>query len=260
MLNEKKTKGGSLDIIILGSGTLSSLPWRNPSGYFLQNGNRRAIMDMGPGILRRISQAGINVTDIDTVFLSHFHPDHCADLIPFLLSRFLADPDCNSRLQVVGPAGLSDWFEYTVRDQGRWLERRPLLLEPGESGLDWAEYRIRAFPTGHTSAAVAFRFDGEISFFYSGDTPFSEPLMDWLKGCRYGILECSFPETREQAAHLSARQAGLFAARVGLERVYLTHIYPENDTIDLALRVARYFGGQVVVTEDHLFIRLGREL
>jgi len=249
-----------MDILVLGSGTITSLPERNPAGYVLQEGKRRAIMDMGPGILGRMGQTGFSVSEIDTVFLSHFHPDHCADLLPFLLSRFLSEAESNTRLQIVGPTGLNDWFDSVARQQGRWLERRPRLVEPGPEGITWADYKVRAFPNGHTEGSVAFRFDGRVSFFYSGDTPYSEALAELMRGCRCGILECSFPDGIGHPAHLTAAQAGLFASRAGLERVYLTHIYPANDTRDLADRVSRYFAGEVVVVQDLFFIGLDREI
>jgi ribonuclease BN (tRNA processing enzyme) len=73
-------------VTILGSGTAVPVPDRFPAGYLVQAGGQQLLVDCGPGILRRLAQAGVGLEAIDAVFLTHYHTDHCADLGPLLFA------------------------------------------------------------------------------------------------------------------------------------------------------------------------------
>ena len=77
-----------MKINILGSGTMLSDSKRNPSGYLIKHNKHFAVLDFGPGILRQLKSLPVNLLSIQTVFISHFHLDHCADLFPFLMNRY----------------------------------------------------------------------------------------------------------------------------------------------------------------------------
>ena len=92
-------------ITILGSGTMASDDKRNPSGYLLRNHQEIALLDCGPGIIKQLKLACIDPVRVNQVFLSHFHLDHCADVFPLLLNRFLLDARSNDSLTIYGPVG-----------------------------------------------------------------------------------------------------------------------------------------------------------
>ena len=78
-----------MKIVILGSGTITPDKDRNPSGLVVQASDMWMVVDMGPGILRRMSEAEIDVRWIDVLLITHFHPDHISDLVPFLFASEL---------------------------------------------------------------------------------------------------------------------------------------------------------------------------
>ena len=45
-----------------------------------------ALLDLGAGTLRSMLQWGLNFNQIDLLALSHRHPDHVGDLVPFLFA------------------------------------------------------------------------------------------------------------------------------------------------------------------------------
>jgi ribonuclease BN (tRNA processing enzyme) len=74
------------DLIILGSGTgVPSLKRCSP-GMVLISGDSKALIDSGPGILRRMLEVGITYQDIDLLLYTHIHPDHVSELVPILFA------------------------------------------------------------------------------------------------------------------------------------------------------------------------------
>ena len=65
----------------------SSPAWPNPggahSGYLLEAGGRRLLLDCGPGVLSRLRQRE-GWPRIDAVAITHFHLDHWGDLVPWV--------------------------------------------------------------------------------------------------------------------------------------------------------------------------------
>ena len=45
------------------------------------------LLDAGPGTMRRLLEAGTTLSNLSFIFLSHFHPDHSGELVPFLFAR-----------------------------------------------------------------------------------------------------------------------------------------------------------------------------
>jgi len=94
-------------VVVLGSGTGVPDPSRLPSGVLVEGGGARVLVDCGPGIVRRLSAAGVGPEAVTAVLLTHFHVDHAADLTALLFAlrapRYVGRPT----LRVVGGPGLS---------------------------------------------------------------------------------------------------------------------------------------------------------
>lgn len=240
-----------MKLIILGSGTINSSPVRNASGYILIHGSGLALMDCGPGILTQIKKAGFDPLTIDTIFLSHFHLDHCADVFPLLLHRYLQQATSNQNLTITGPAGLKQWFSSQSALQGEWLQQSlPRLWEYRGKNFVWAGIPVAAHRTLHTDNSLAFRFETGQGFFYSGDTGLSDGLIRFASNTGQALLECSFPDAMKKTGHLCPSECADFAIRAKIKNLILTHIYPENDTKDLKQRMDKEYNGPIFIAQD----------
>ncbi|MFV0457870.1 MAG: MBL fold metallo-hydrolase [Actinomycetales bacterium] len=56
------------------------VPSRASAATLLLVGDRRYLVDAGPGAARRLGQAGIHPNSLDGVFITHMHNDHISDL------------------------------------------------------------------------------------------------------------------------------------------------------------------------------------
>ncbi len=250
-----KQETDSIQVQILGSGTILSGAQRQCASYLINHQNRTALLDAGMGAVLQLKKARQNPLKITEVFISHFHLDHTADLFPFLLWRCLQDPQANSRLTLYGPPGTTRWFADLAAWQGGWLSNaRPQIIE-AQGAISWAGLKVTAQPTPHTEESIAWRF-GDL-LFYSGDTDWSDKLVAFAKGCRCGLVECSFPDTLKMAGHLTTSESARLAGEAHLTQLVLTHFYPQNERQDLELQVKRIFNGQVIAARDLLTVEIG---
>ena len=106
-------------VVLLGTGAPIADPERSGPSLALVVAGKAYLVDFGPGVVRRAAAAHANgidalqVTNLETAFLTHLHSDHTAgfpDLIltPWVLGR-------KKPLQVYGPPGLSQMTDHTSR-------------------------------------------------------------------------------------------------------------------------------------------------
>jgi ribonuclease BN (tRNA processing enzyme) len=81
----------SLKVIALGTGVCTDTSHtsnpRQPPGFLVIAGGLHLLLDCSEGIRFRLRQAGIDVTDVTHVAVTHAHPDHAA-LPQFIQAKF----------------------------------------------------------------------------------------------------------------------------------------------------------------------------
>lgn len=75
-----------IKITILGTGSMTPTRKRNTSGTFLQYEGTGILFDCGEGIQRQMKKAGISITKINKILLTHWHGDHVLGLPGILQS------------------------------------------------------------------------------------------------------------------------------------------------------------------------------
>ncbi|MCG8572328.1 MAG: MBL fold metallo-hydrolase, partial [Spirochaetes bacterium] len=65
-----------------------------------------------PDIMYTLSRQNIAIKQIDTIFLSHYHGDHCFGL-PFLVLNLFVQ-QIKKNIQIIGPSGLKEHCEKLV--------------------------------------------------------------------------------------------------------------------------------------------------
>jgi ribonuclease Z len=90
-------------IHILGSGTPTPTAERFGSSYVVDTGQGLVMFDCGPATTHKLVRAGLDVTDVTDLFLTHHHFDHDVDLPCFLLTRWDQSRPDTRELRVHGP-------------------------------------------------------------------------------------------------------------------------------------------------------------
>lgn len=251
-------------VTILGSGTCVPSLKRSSCSMLLECGPDKIVFDMGPGTMRRLLENGTRIQDITHVFLSHFHPDHCAELVSFLFalkSKELYTED--GHLTLVGGHGLAHFFNGLKAVFGRWIdlgEDRFTLVEMNTNRPDervFPHFYLTSTPVEHNPESLAYRvLHAGKSVVYSGDTDVSENLVDLAQNAHLMVCESAGTDENKPDKHLSPSLAGWMADRAGVETLVLTHFYPECEKTDIAKQCRKTYDGNLFLAEDLMKISL----
>lgn len=252
-------------MILLGSGTCIPLNYRASPSLVLMIGADPILFDMGPGTLRQLIKVGIDHEIIRRIFITHFHPDHTADLIHLMFAT--RNPSILKRRKpfvIAGPCGIKKFVQRLQEAYADWLYLPPEIMSMEELdvgakiGSNYYSFRITVMPTKHTPESIAYRVEDTSgkSLVYSGDTGYCNDIVDLSKGADLLILECSFPDGKEVEGHLTPSQAGRIASLAGAKRLLLTHFYPECLATDITAQCRKSYEGELIVGRDLLHIRI----
>ncbi len=250
-------------LTILGSGTSIPLSYRASPSILLNIDGDILLLDMGPGTLRQLARAGIDNRSIDHVLLSHFHPDHTADLIHFLfVTRNPEIFDKRKPFIISGSRGLKTLINNLQLAYPGWLEIPENIMTIKElSNLESTEtryekFRVSSYPVKHTESSLAYRIEDKNgkSIVYAGDTGFHEGLSSFARAADVLVLECSLPEGINTEGHLTPAQAGQLASMSGAKKLVLVHFYPEVLATDIAGECRKHYNGELILGRDMLQI------
>jgi ribonuclease BN (tRNA processing enzyme) len=250
-----------MKVTILGAGTSVPARGRSPAGILVQASGERLLLDAGPGTLQRLHRAGVTFLDVDRLFLTHFHVDHCLDLVSLLFAMRLPAPPSGPSpartkpFTVYGPKGLKLLYRQLNTAYQRWLEPksyRLTLKELGEATIRLGRMTVTTRRMAHASGqALGYRLEaGGKSLAYSGDTDVCPEIVALGRRADALILECSTTDERKVAGHLTPSDCGRIAREAGCRRLVLTHFYPVFDGYDLRGRVRRFFRGPLTLARD----------
>lgn len=245
-----------MHLTILGTGTIAFSATRSCSGYYVEAGDARLLMDCGAGTTRRLAELGIAWQQITHIALSHFHIDHHQDLPSILFAwKYGQLPPRSAPVDVIGPVGTKSLLERLSAAYGEWLlapgyEVRVTELEPGGS-FDLGGATLGCTKVPHTPESVAYSITGgRRRLVYSGDTGFDPAFAEWAKACDLLVLECSLPQSMAIVEHLTPEQCADVARLARPRRLVLTHLYPPVEMVDVAAIVAATYDGEIVIAKD----------
>jgi ribonuclease BN (tRNA processing enzyme) len=245
------------------------------------------VIDCGNGVARQLVSAGVPLTTLRHVFITHHHSDHNADYGNLIWLAWAAG--LSTRVDTWGPPPLermtSLFFEMNAYDIGVRTanEGRPPLAplvhvhEQREAGLVMSDERMKvtAALVDHPPVvpAFAYRFDArDRSIVISGDTAPSPNLVKLATGADVLVHAVMYPPAIDRLAarvpnaaalkasilahQTSAEDAGRLAQDAGVKTLVLSHFVPPDDpevTDTMWLAAAKqHFRGTVIVGKDLL--------
>lgn len=185
-----------LDLLFLGSGNAftGDRYWSS----FLVNG--RYLFDCSPIVMPHLKQCGIPLSDIEVIFISHFHADHYFGL-PFLFLEYAEKTRRKKDLTIVGPPGIMErtikiteaGYQNVFRKKDRGYSLSFLEVADGTSA-EVSGLRFVAREVSHVPDLTCFGFRAEIdgrTLAYSGDSVLCESLVELGDGADVFVVECS---------------------------------------------------------------------
>lgn len=286
MSQEQKTLGNAsassvpLSVIVLGSGGPTAFG-RASSGYLvLVDGQARILVDAGSGILTRLGEAKVDITALDSIFLTHLHIDHSAELPAIFKARAMISKE-PIHFSVYGPRGKGVYpgtgqFVHLLFDAGGAFAYQksfqvmetvsvvdlPIDLEAAAHEI-YVRHNltVQAVATHHGDApAIAYRINYQgNSIVFSGDfDPSSLPNLTRLAQdaslliCNCGALDP--PGSPEDLYTLMTppRQLGELASAAGVKSLLLSHLSPpiEKNQEQVLQSIRRSYSGEVRFAAD----------
>jgi len=189
--------GGSISLTFLGTGNFNA-QGRYWNSFLI---NRRVLVETSPIVLANLYRAGVDTTEIEVVFLSHFHADHSFGW-PFLLLNQAGRR--TAPLWVVGPPGVQTFLEemthagrldHLVAASSARSGGFPIhYVEVNEAQQEAGGLRFCAVRVEHDPALACFGYlieqDGQ-TIGYSGDTTLCDGLRRIAAGADALVLECN---------------------------------------------------------------------
>ena len=231
-------------------------------GVLIRTGDAALQFDVGRSTTVRLVEAGLDLRDLDAVFVTHHHSDHLLGLADLLISRWLADTERAGQhpLRVFAPDGeatqivthLLDVWEneiemrrlHTNRKDTPIPDVRPFVATKQiQTVYDEANIVVTSIAVQHEPVrpAVAYRIetsDGVVVV--SGDTAVCREVEMLIEGTDVVVHEAfrvdgaqslSSPDALA-AYHADTVELGAMAARVGIPTLILTHLVPGLTTDD----------------------------
>jgi ribonuclease BN (tRNA processing enzyme) len=255
-----------ITVTVLGSGTCVPSLERSSCALLLETGGCRLLLDAGPGTMRRLLENGTRIFDVTHLLLSHFHPDHSAELVPFLFANKYPDGSLRKTpLTLGGGKGFHRFFAALKGAYGNWIDLgsglRPLLEwdSPTGDACHFGPVALATAPMAHNPESLAYRVTGPGggSVVYSGDTDLSDHLVTLARDADLLVCEAALPDAHKVAGHLTPSEAGAIAAKAGVHRLMLTHFYPECERVDMAAECRRTYTGPLILAHDLLTVVVG---
>lgn len=220
------------------------------SSYLLEHDGFRLVLDMGAGSLGQL-QKHIGLLDVDAIYISHLHADHCIDLVAYSYARRYHPDGLPPRLPVYGPAGTGGRICSA-------FENPPInglidvfdFHEVPIGSMTIGPFHVTSARTNHPVECHALRFSAQgRSLVYSADTGVCDALVELARDADLFLCESSWEDKSANPpdVHLSGREAGEHAARAGAKRLLLTHLVAWSDAEVIRREAAGAYRGQLDV-------------
>ena len=97
-----------MKLVVLGSGSTVPHPKRASSAYWLETSGGTLLLDCSASVGTRMAASGLDWPNLNAIWISHFHLDHCGGLAPFLAgTKHSASMKARKKpLRIFGPNGL----------------------------------------------------------------------------------------------------------------------------------------------------------
>lgn len=250
-------------LTVLGSGTGWITSKRGAPGYLVSYQDFHLLLDLGPGTIKQLLKTGLTINDISAIFISHFHPDHITDLIPFLFAmRYQLGYLRKESVHLYVHKNFSSFYENLKLTFGQWVCPQEELLKinlierEDLHTFKLGPFLAKTIRVKHNPESLAIRLElGEKSLIYSGDTGFCEELITLAEGGDLLILECANSKLYSVPHHLGPEEISLICERAQPKAVLLTHFYPHSEEVDLEIIQKRY-QGKIFLAEDLLILEI----
>lgn len=225
------------------------------SCYLVQDEDTRIVLDCGSGALSRL-QNYVQLNELDAVFISHTHADHIADIYcleyAMLVQRQLGNRKTPLDVYIYTDELNTLTFSYPEALNVQQIHVTD-NIQVGSLSVTFSE-NVHDIPC--CSMKITNR-TGQ-TLVYSGDTGYTDSLIQFAKGVNVLLIECSLYKKQQGlfTGHLASNEVGKIAQQANVEQVVLTH-FPHYGHLDqLKEEVCQFFNKKVYDAKEGFSITI----
>jgi ribonuclease BN (tRNA processing enzyme) len=223
------------------------------SSFLIEEDGFRCLVDCGSGVLAAV-QNYVALRDLDAVIVSHYHPDHIADIgvLQHAAMVGMQLKEWETPLPIYAhdkdPSSFKE-LSYKGVTEGRAVQvQETLQLGPWE---------VAFCETVHPVYCLALKFSSKgRSVVFTADTGWTEELIGFSSQADLVVADANLYEKYIGIiqGHMSGSQAGQLAEQAGAKKLWLTHLPQYGDKEEILEAAKTKFAGRVD------FARIGQSL
>ncbi|WLR53941.1 MBL fold metallo-hydrolase [Mesobacillus subterraneus] len=225
------------------------------TGYLLEHEGFKLMIDFGSGVLAKL-QNFVQPEELDALVLSHYHPDHVADIGVLqharLIQGFLGKK--SSQLPIYGHAeDKQEFAKLTYKNITKGV-----AYDPAKE-LKVGPFTISFLPAVHPVPCYAMRIEaGGKSLVYTADTSFKEEYISFASEVDLLLSECNFYGNQDGkgAGHMNSFDNGRLADGAGVKQLVLTHLPHYGEIDQLVSEASTVFNGRITLAREGLGLEI----
>lgn len=232
-----------MKITILGKWGAYPEAGESTAGYLLQTEKGNYLLDCGSGVLNKVWQH-LSPSELNCVFLSHFHHDHFADLGCLQYAMKFATV-FGQRQEVLKIYANNTYKRFSELS---YLEYTVGVGVKSGASIQIDDLKVSFKETVHDGYNLAMRFEyqGKV-FVYTGDMGPKSELTEFCSGADLMLGETSLFEHESGMfeTHMTTRELAILAEKASVKKLILTHFPHKGDLSLMPTEAAQYFSGTV---------------
>lgn len=227
---------------------------KNCPSILVQYGKHRILLDCGTGISNYLTLP--NDLENLTIIISHLHPDHYGELLSIAPMTYVMKRlgYLREKIEVYIPKGDKIKTTESFLDEDGWGSSKTvdktlpdfdylmylskignLKMIPYQQAqkLTFDDLTITFMRNPHPLITYSIKLETDkLKIVYSSDTGYEKSnLASFAKDANLFICESTFlrGQAKERDDHLYAYEAGLLAQKASVEKLLLTHFWPDAD-------------------------------
>ncbi|ESU32549.1 hypothetical protein G3A_10855 [Bacillus sp. 17376] len=225
------------------------------TGYLLEHEGFRLMIDFGSGVLAKL-QNFVQPEELDALVLSHYHPDHIADIGVLqharLIQGFLGKK--SPQLPIYGHThDKQEFAKLTYKNITKGV-----AYDPAKK-LNVGPFTISFISAVHPVPCYAMRIEaGGKSLVYIADTSFKEEFIPFASAADLLLSECNFYGNQDGkgAGHMNSCDNGKLAEGAGVKQLVLTHLPHYGEIDQLVSEASKAFHGPITLAREGFEITL----
>ncbi|WML38728.1 MBL fold metallo-hydrolase [Neobacillus sp. OS1-2] len=225
------------------------------SGYLLEHGGFQLLIDCGSGVLSKLQNI-IQPEELDAVIVSHYHPDHIADIgvlqharliLGFLGKDFPTLPVYGHEFDQ------HEFAKLTYKNITKGVAYDP------HNTVNIGPFQVSFLKTIHPVPCYAMKIEAEgKSIVYTADSAFQEEFIEFSQGADLLLCECNFygNQNGKSAGHMNSLEAGRFAQKAAVKQLILTHLPQYGELVNLITEASSEFTGIIKLADEFQTISL----